>query len=250
MDLPEYDSVPLARSPLVLVAAQINFEEVGREVTHAQARRLQKAVGGRWTNLIAAPLITTTMTATGAVNEPTRQAYRLTSTDGQWSALLNPDSVTIETRSYTAWVEMRATVTAFGEAVADVYDPSSELRLGLRYVDQVPLPDGRDGWEGLIPDHLLGIATNPRMGPGVLASDQRVLLQVSPEARCMMRHGLLADAEGSFGRVYLLDYDVFRENSGPYDPASVVTGVDDLHALIGGLFLASVTEDLYAWLRG
>lgn len=250
LDLPEYDSVPLTRSPLVLVAAQINFEEVGREVTHPQARQLQKAVGGQWTQLTAASLVTTTMTATGAVNEPTRQAYRLATTDGQWVAQLNPDSVTIETRAYTAWPNMRTAITRFAEAVAQVYDPSSELRLGLRYVDQVPLPDGRDSWEGLIPEHLLGMATDVRLGPGVLASDQRVLLQVSPEARCVMRHGLLADGNGSFGRMYLLDYDVFRENCGPYDPGSVASGADYLHTLMGGLFMASITEELYAWLRG
>lgn len=250
MDLPEYNSVPLARSPLVLVAAQINFEEVGREVTHAQARMLQKAVGPQWTNLMAAPLVTTTMTATGAVNEPTRQAYRLASADGQWSALLNPDSVTIETRAYTRWAEMRAAISGFADAVAEVYDPSSELRLGLRYVDQIPLPDGHDGWEGLIPDHLLGVATDPRLGSGVLASDQRVLLQVSEGARCVMRHGLLADDNGDFGRVYLLDYDVFRDNSRPYDPDFVAAGAEDLHGLIGGLFMASITDVLYGWLKG
>lgn len=250
MDLPEYQSSPLLRSPLVLVAAQVNFEEVGRGVSHAQARQLQKAVGTHWSTLSAAPLITTTMTATGAVNDPPRQAYRLASADGQWSALLNPDSVTIETRAYGGWEEMRPVIQRFAEAVAEVYDPSSEVRLGLRYVDQVALPEGREGWDDLIPDHLLGITKSPHFGSGVLASDQRVLLQLSPDARCIMRHGLLADSADKFGQVYLLDYDVFRESGGVYDEASVVAGADALHGYVGRLFRASVTDQLYAWLRG
>lgn len=250
MDLPEYVSEHLASSPLVLAAAQINFEEVGREVTHAQARALQKAVGADWTQLMTAPLMSTTLTATGAVNEPARQAYRLSTTDGMWSALLNPDSVTVETRDYPGWEAMRATVVAFAEAVAEVYDPSSELRLGLRYVDQVPLPDGHDDWSGLIPGHILGIATDVHLGPGVLASDQRVLLQIDPSARCVMRHGLLADEAGNFGRVYLLDYDIFRDNAGSYSAASVARGADALHGYVGGLFMASITPELHQILRG
>ncbi len=250
LDLPEYAGERLARSPLLLVAAQINFEEVGRDVTHRQARQVQKAVGSRWTQLMAAPLATTTMTPSGAVNEPTRQAYRLSTGDGTWSALLNPDSVTVETRAYPGWEAMRATVTEFAEAIAVVYDPSSELRLGLRYVDQVALPDGRTSWDGLIPEHLLGIARDPRLGAGVLASDQRVLLQLSPGVRCILRHGLLADDTGVFGGVYLLDYDVFRDNAGVYDASSVAEGADVLHGLVGRLFRASVTDDLYQWLRG
>lgn len=234
----------------MLAAAQINFEEVGREVTHAQARALQKAVGGTWTQLMAAPLVSATLTATGAVNEPTRQAYRLATTDGTWSALLNPDSVTVETRAYPGWGTMRATVVAFAEAVAEVYDPSSELRLGLRYVDQVPLPDGHHDWTGLIPEHILGIPNDARLGSGVLASDQRVLLQITPDARCVMRHGLLADEAGNFGRVYLLDYDVYRENAGSYTAISVAQGADALHSFVGGLFMASITPGLHQMLRG
>ncbi len=250
LDLPEYVNEHLARSPLVLAAAQINFEEVGREVTHGQARAMQKLVGDTWTQLMAAPLISTTLTNTGAVNGPARQAYRLATPDGTWSALINPDSVTVETRAYPGWNVMRATVVAFAEAVAEVYDPSSELRLGLRYVDQVPLPDGHDDWTGLIPGPILGIANDPRLGSGVLASDQRVLLQVAPDARCVMRHGLLADDAGTFGRLYLLDYDIFRENAGSYSAASVAAGVDALHLLVGALFNASITPELYQLLKG
>jgi uncharacterized protein (TIGR04255 family) len=250
LDLPEYVSRPLARSPLVLVALQINFEEVGREVAHAQARQVQKAVGPLWSNLQANPLVTATMTPDGAINQPNRQAYRLLSADSKWSALLTPDSVVLETQAYPGWEEMSQTVAAFANAIAEVFDPASELRLGLRYIDQVPLPDGKVGWDGLIPDHLLGVALDPRLSDGVLASDQRVLLQVDEQIRCVLRHGLLANSEGEFGKVYLLDYDMYRENAGPYSPGAIVEGAEALHSFIGRLFRASITDDLNEWLGG
>ena len=250
LDLPVYESRPLERSPLVLVAAQINFEEVGREVKHAQARQIQKILGKRWSQLQSAPLVTTTMTPNGAVNEPNRQAYRLMTADNSWSAQLNPDSVTVETRNYAGWDEMSATIVSFADAVTEVYDPAAELRLGLRYIDQVPMPDGKHAWDGLIPEHLLGVTLDPRIGPGVLASDQRVLLQLDAQVRCLMRHGLLANEGGELGQVYLLDYDLYRENAGPYTSSSIAQGVEALHDYVGRLFLASITSELYSWLTG
>ena len=250
VNLPDYVSKPLARSPLVLVALQINFEEVGREVTHAQARQVQKAAGPMWTQLQSAPLITTTMTPGGVINEPNRQAYRLLSADGKWSALLNPDSVALETQAYPGWTDMRETVEAFANAVSEVFDPASELRLGLRYIDQVPLPEGKTSWQGLIPTSLLGLALDDRFADGVLASDQRVVLQLDESHRCLLRHGLLANSQGEFGKVYLLDFDVYREGAGRYDPASICDGAEALHGYIGRLFRASITDDLYEWLEG
>lgn len=250
MNLPDYVSKPLARSPLVLVALQVSFEEVGREVTHAQARQVQKAAGPMWTQLQSAPLITSTMTPGGVVNEPNRQAYRLLSADSKWSALLNPDSVALETQAYPGWSDMRETVKAFANAIAEVFDPASELRLGLRYIDQVPLPEGKASWEGLIPDSLLGLALDGRVADAVLASDQRVLLQLDEQHRCILRHGLLANPQGEFGKMYLLDYDVYRETSGKYDPGSIVDGAEALHGYIGRLFRACITDELYEWLRG
>ena len=188
MDLPEYTSRALARSPLVLVATQINFEDVGGEVTHAQAREMQNRLGPRWSQLQSAPQMKTTMTPAGAVNEPNRSAYRLLNADASWAALLNPDSVTLETRSYPGWDDMLSTIESFARAIADVYDPGSEVRLGLRYVDQVPCPDGREGWNGLIPDPVLCVVNDPRFADGVLGSDQRVLLEVDDQVRCIFRY--------------------------------------------------------------
>ncbi len=245
MDLPEYTSVRLAQSPLLLVAAQINFEEVGREVTHAQARSVQKKMGSGWTRLESAPLVQATMTSGGAVNEPNRQAYRLSAPAGSWTLQLNPSTVTLETRAYEGWETLRTQLAALATAVAEVFDPASEHRLGLRYIDQIPLPSGRTGWDGLIESSLLGLSRDRRFADNVLATDQRVLLQLDGDARCVLRYGQVPDpATNQAAETYLLDYDVFRENR-EYAPTSVMTGADALHNYVGGLFLASITADLY-----
>jgi uncharacterized protein (TIGR04255 family) len=250
LDLPQYMSEHLERSPLVLVAAQINFEEVDREVSHALARAFQKVAGDHWRRLQAAPIVTATMTAAGTVSEAPRQAYRLLSADESWSALLNPGSVTVETKDYPGWQAMKDVIASLAHAVEQVYDPASELRLGLRYVDQVTLPEGSEDWRELIPESFLGLALDPRLGSAVVASDQRILLQLDEINRCLLRHGLLANEQGEFGKIYLLDYDAFRENAGAYAASEVEVGIEALHDYVGQLFRASLTDKLHAWLKG
>ena len=250
VDLPAYVSVHLARSPLVLVAAQINFEEVGKDVTHAQAREVQRALDKSWTRLQAAPQVRTTLTPSGAVTEPQRGAYRISSHDEAWSLVINPDSVILETKAYTGWADMSTKLFAIAEAVAKVFDPAQRLRIGLRYVDQIPMPDGKDTWAGLIPDELLGIRAHSVLGRLVVGSEHRNLLQLAPDARSLFRHGLMQESEPDKAAPYLLDYDVFDDGSVPFSIDDLREAAEALHGYAGSLFMASITDDLYDWLKG
>lgn len=249
MELPEYESQTLRRSPLVLVAAQISFEEVGREITHAQARAFQRAMGDVWTQLQSAPLMSATITPAGPVTEPNRQAYRLATADNAWGLLLNPDSVAVETRAYSRWSDFKAVLDTLMEAVGAVFDPATERRLGLRYIDQVTLPEGYEDWSKLVHESLLGLTADSRFEGAVLGSDQRVMLQLEGDARCVLRHGLLPVPDGDGVGQYLLDFDVFRENRA-FSVEAAIEGAELLHHFVGRLFMACITDDLYKWLKG
>ena len=251
MDLPKYNSVPLTRSPLILVAAQVNFEEVGREVSHAHARAFQRSLGSdRWPALQSAPLVQATMTPGGVVTEPNRQAYRLANHGENASLQINPDSVTLESRAYTGWDAFRGDLAAVLAALADVFDPGVQERLGLRYIDQIPLPEGEDDWKLLVRESLLGLSGDTMFVDGIVASDQRVLLQLDDSIRCVLRHGQLAEpTTDRTGGAYLIDIDVYQEG-GLFEPAVADAGADVLHGYVGRLFRACVTDRLYAWLKG
>lgn len=247
MDLPKYESVRLRRSPLVLVVAQINFEDTGSDVSHAQAREIQRVMGNDWTRLQVANQVRATITPTGAVNELQRRAYQLATQDGSWSLLVNPDSVNLETRAYTGWTDLAPKFRSAAEAVAKVFDPAQQLRLGLRYVDQVPLPDGRTSWDGLIPDSLLGLVQHPVFGACIIGAEHRSLLALPGTAKGLFRHGQMDDADK--GQVYLLDYDVFDDASVPFAADHAAEAAEQLHQYAGSLFRVSVTDDLYARLK-
>lgn len=247
---PDYVSLELARSPLVLVAAQINFEEVGKDITHSQARDVQRALDPSWTRLQAAPQVRTTLTPSGAVNEPQRGAYRISSQDESRSLVINPDSVILETQAYPGWEKLSDQLYAIAGAVAEVLDPAQQLRVGLRYVDQIPLPEGKSDWVGLIPDELLGVLAHEFFRTLATATEHRCLLQLTRDARCLFRHGLMQVAEPEKGAPYLLDYDVFNDSPTPFDVESLRHAAEELHKYVGSLFVASVTPDLYTWLKG
>ncbi|WP_169584584.1 TIGR04255 family protein [Antrihabitans stalactiti] len=250
LQLARYDSEPLQRSPLVLVAAQINFEEIGTGVSHAQAREIQKALDASWTSLQPAPQMRVTLTATGPVSETSRSAYRLQSSVGAWSLVISPDSVTLETQNYPGWGKMAPQIESVADAVAKVFDPSQCLRLGLRYIDKIPLPDGHDNWDGLIPAAIRSLLSDPTFGGSVLGSDQRHMLQLEEGALCMFHHGLQADDQGRASGIYLLDYDVFDQSPRAFAVGDIMAATTVLHQHTGALFRASLDDTLYEWLKG
>lgn len=250
LSLPPYVSEHLKRSPLVLVAAQINFEDVGNLV-HGQARSLQKAMDDKyWNSLQTAQQVRFTVTPTGPVQDA-RSVFQLGSVDSSWNATLSSDNIAIETRSYEGWPGMAEKLKTVAEAVASVLDPSQCLRLGLRYIDQVQMPPQYASWDVLITDSVRGLVNAPLFGDSILGSDQRQLLMLGNDVRCMFHHGLVANDDSTLiGQQYLLDYDVFVETPRAFDPLDISKRSDVLHDCAGALFRASIEPKLYAWLKG
>jgi len=232
-----------------MVAAQVNFEEIG-QLSHVQARKVQKKLGDEWTGLQPATQVQFAITPSGPI-QATLQAYRLQTSDASWTLSLNPDSATLETNSYAGWDDFIEKFSAAVSAVAVVFDPAQCLRLGLRYIDRIQLPDGKESWAGLIKDFVRGVVDTPTFGSSILGADQRHLLLLDEGARCMFHQGLEIDEKTQLAsNGYLLDYDVFVETPRPYDAADIATQADKLHAHVGALFKASIEDELFAWLKG
>jgi uncharacterized protein (TIGR04255 family) len=250
MELKEYESRILVRSPLILVAVQINFEEVAREISHAQARAFQREIGSEWVQLQAAPLVTTTITSTGVpIQEPNRQAWRIATEDEKWSIFLRPDNITMETQNYARWEQFSERFAVICAAAATVFDPAVRFRIGLRYVDKIPMPEGKESWDGLISNSLLGMASDSQFKDGILASDQRVLIQYSDGIRCLLRHGIMPEAEVPLP-FFLLDFDVFTEGKDRFDVSDIATVSENLHLRVGQTFRTCLTDEMYELLKG
>lgn len=248
VNLENYTSRRLNRSALVLVAAQIDFEQVGVEVAHSQARAVQKIMGKEWTNLKATSLAKTTITSEGFKAEPNRQAYRIAKKDDTWAINVRADAITLETNSYQMWPEFEENFKSIVQATESVLDPAQIVRIGVRFVDQFSLPEGFLTWDGLISKSLLGVTADERLGDGVVITDYRTLLEYVDGAKCLLRHGNLLDNSGV--SKFLLDFDVFNDNHESFDPGHILSELNKLHIYAGQTFRTSITEDLYKWLEG
>ncbi|MFD4787769.1 TIGR04255 family protein [Streptomyces sp. NPDC058459] len=247
LKLPEHSGERLSRSPLILVAIQITFEDLG-DIARADARAVQNVMGRTsWPGLFSNPILSGVLSATGINQQPTRQGWRITSPDAFSAASIAPDSATIETRAYPGWGTYSGHFSLLVGALAEVLDPQQHLRLGLRYINQVALPDWATDWKEFIPPTLLGPLLDETLGPGITATEQRIVIDVDEGAHCLLRHGAFADSDGK--SQYLLDYDVFGESQPAFEPRKIMEEAERLHNVVRGLFRATITDKLYQHLR-
>ncbi|MCM2427545.1 TIGR04255 family protein [Streptomyces sp. RKAG337] len=248
LSLPHYPHVPLTEAPLGLVAAQVHFEDLG-DVVRSDARAMQKALGlSRWPDLQAHQIITGVVGPTGIGQNPPRPAWQIKSKDGQNAIALYPDSVALETSVYPGWTGYRESLSALLRAVDRAFSPQQSRRLGLRFVNQVELPSKYNDWDKLIPAELLGAASSSgKFAGGVEATEQRVVLRISQNVRCLFRHGTFSDPVGK--TMYVLDYDIFRETPADYDVSGILEEADTLHQSVYDLFRATITDELFEQLN-
>ncbi|MET7944395.1 TIGR04255 family protein [Streptomyces sp. NPDC005302] len=244
LKLPEHSGERLSRSPLILVAIQITFEDLG-DIARSDARAIQNVMGRtKWPGLFSNPIFSGVLSATGINQQPSRQGWRLTSSsDAVSAASIAPDSATIETRAYPGWATYSGHFSSLVDALADTLGPQQHLRLGLRYINQVALPEWAADWRELIPSTFLGPLLDPTLGPGVTATEQRIVIDVDDEAHCLLRHGVFADGEGK--SQYLLDYDVYGESQDTFEPQKIKAEAERLHDAVSGLFRATITDKLH-----
>ena len=243
LNLPERTGERLSRSPLILVAVQITYEDLG-DVARADARAIQKALGRvDWPGLFSNPIITGLVGPLGINPQPSRQGWRITSPDAVRAVSVAPDNASVETRDYPGWEKFSEHFALLVRALAEDLDPQKHLRLGLRYVNQVPLPEWADSWKDLIPAALLGPVLDDTLRAGITATEQRIVLDVDEGVHCLLRHGMFADTEGV--SQYLLDYDVFGDAQPSFDVHDILSQAEHLHDAVSGLFRATITDKLY-----
>ncbi len=119
-------------------------------------------------------------------------------------------------------------------ACAEIFQPKREMRLGLRYINEIGDPRLREDIAAVI---------NPKLLPPLGSAVQGELLQSFAELRVaetlgtfVIRHGLVKDHS------YLLDFDYFSESDHAFDPARAIETVEGFHALIERFFVWSLAR--------
>ena len=256
LQLPHPDDSLLERSPLSLVVCQVRHERLARagdskyalavhELLEKDFPVVQESTGSA-INLVAGP------GGVQATPLEARRAWQFQSDDRTWTATLQEEFFSIETSAYSRWDEFRRRFAALTRGVDEVLKPSIEQRVGLRFVDQITEPEVETpaDWRGLVEEALLGPAAYEPFAPAVSAIQQLVELVGPDDTRVNLRHGSqpLPDAGGH--QLYLVDTDCYRQVGRRFQKDAVLQTIDQLHLLIKQVFQATITKELYLFLKG
>jgi len=255
---------PYAQDTLRFVAAEVRFpvvEALGVQVPQAFRDRLRERFP------IQEPLnqMTFTVGATGPTGPLAQQAIRqrFMPRDRLMSVTVGHDAVVLETTAYETWTDFRDLFMEVLSGLADAQRPDGYLRLGLRYVDEIRVPEEVPtvaDWRGWVADALVEPFTIDDTAPPTSATialqygqypGYQTLFRAAPFAsgRTVQDEGpLLVPFATPDGPYFLLDTD-----SSWFDPQSAVPEFDvaamaemfnKLHAPCKRLFERSLGQRL------
>jgi uncharacterized protein (TIGR04255 family) len=133
--------------------------------------------------------------------------YHFRSRKRQWLVTFKASSIALETERYTSSQSFFAQLELVVEAAKSVIDSDFFTRVGLRYVDAVPLPDRQvNGW-------INPLLVKP-LTDGFFGTVDRYYQEVRGKAESggySFRHGIFRQP-GSGHPEYILDFDFFEED--------------------------------------
>jgi uncharacterized protein (TIGR04255 family) len=160
--------------------------------------------------------------------------------------------VFVETRRYAGYVDLRDTFVEALDAIAAEYPNMKLRRLGMRYINEIKLPQadagpglGADFWEKYINPLLLGglrFAAND----GALARHMCSTELNYGTDRATIRYGIFNGEypKPNRRREFILDVDTYCQTE--LLPQAAAVKLDDYHAAAISVFEAAITDALRA----
>ena len=241
----------LANAPLQVVAADLRFPAVPlsaddiKAVTNALAEDYPLPETEQGIGFQIGP--------EGVKQQATTQRNLFITLDRSHQIALMPGTLVLEAASkYEGFHQFADRWMKAVSAVSAILQPRLQLRLGLRYVNQLPA-EGENttirAMEGRINPTLLAPYGVEGFPYDVTTSLQELRLQ-GENAKGTLRHGLqIAALPGVAGReptqqaLYVLDLDFYDDQARPYDEAAQLESLKLFNSCIWKIFRWSVTDE-------
>ena len=244
--------------PIAMVAVEVRHSGTD-PVSEAGYTAIRQKLRKQWPVQLPAQDVTLDFGSSGP--SPVVIEYRrFASRDRRTAIAIRPGSTTVETVDYKGWDDLQLTLRAALEVRAEVSEPSGYERVGLRYIDEVRVPGGAEATDWALWVHPSLLAAQPDEGVELPLSDWQGMSQFGPaDGRSLVlrygpRKGYAVEPNGPLrrpetpaGAFFLLDFDSFWETSGPvpeFEPDTLMTRCDHLHAPVRRLFEGLITEKL------
>lgn len=205
----------LRNSPLQIVAAELRFPQAF--YAPEDLKQIRKAVAKDYPQSNTEHGIGIELSGEGVRQQQTLERYVYRTADNAHQLGLTSTSLVLEGRGggqYEGFESFLGRWMNAVEVVAKVADVSIQIRLGLRYINQLPVKDvstGLAALEGRINSALLSPLGSEDFGFTVVTSAQELRL-ASEQSKATLRHGLQVAQEGSSQEGgYLVDIDVYED---------------------------------------
>jgi uncharacterized protein (TIGR04255 family) len=191
------------------------------------------------------------------------EQHRYVARDRLMSVTIGRDAVTLETTEYSGWTEFSGLFADVLAALEAERQPDGILRVGLRYIDEVRLPDppaSLDAWSGWINDRLVApfaLDEDAQLTNGTVVLQYGeppgyvTIFRGAPFAagRTVLQEGTLRmPVETPDGPYFLLDTDASWADPDRQIPEFAIDHIaevfDELHSTCARLFEASITDQL------
>lgn len=184
---PAPESVPLSRSPLVSVLAQVRFEQILAISKPDLAAEFQELIRARY------PVLTPEggvqiQVKNGQPELRSMNSWRFADAESKWTVTLNPSFMTLHTLAYRSRDDFMDRFAEVLRALAKSIRPSTMNRLGVRYVDQVK-GDEFLQLDQLVSPEMRGIE-RPALRPHIVQSFHDTVCNIE-EGRLRARWGIM-----------------------------------------------------------
>lgn len=248
-------------APVVLVVVEVRHDHVAVP----SGPQLSRVRGLLEEDLpLQQPLSKQTLTALIG-QQPSRdveQVPRFSSRDRRTAVTYNAESVVLETTDHRGFGRLLELLGKAITARAQVSELSGVMRIGLRYIDEIRVPDLQDDplrWSEWVDASLLGpVGCATSLGLNVEQADGSALLRHGPQTLLIVRFGpregfavppggLLERPAPAPGPFFLLDIDSFWQPTGEvprFNIEWVLATTEGLHTPVSDLFEALITDKL------
>lgn len=241
--LVQWTSMPepiLRNAPLSTVVCEVRFDAPPPQNVLDLARRLEPL---GLTEYVAEEGLQVAMRP-GHIEQSALRRHRFSDQAGSSALMLDVHAFTFETALYGGVDAFLAAWEPVAEAVGEAVALQARTRIGLRYVNEVPLSGG---------DHdAVMAAINHQLLPPWGAQDHLQALSASlhelrfaqAEGELAFRHGLQRGAP-SGPPIYLLDFDHYEQRLRAFDVADDAERLRRFNATVTDVFRWSITQDKY-----
>lgn len=181
--------IPLPAAPLVTVLCQVRFPEIISIQNKQFIAAFQELVRSDYPLLQDERLKTVALDAQiGTVAASDAVIWRFIDESASWRITLTSAFLTLETRKYVSRTDFIERLAKILQAVAETIKPTHVTRIGVRYVDRVPLKEDFS-FEGMLRDEMMGVS-GTAIGKNVIHSVSEVVCAVK-EGQMLARWGML-----------------------------------------------------------